>query len=75
MREPGPQGMKEFLVKFPLVLLMVVGAFLLFSGIYGSNHPDPRISHPSLRLVLGLVLLFGPWAILRFVFGPSRARR
>lgn len=75
MSERGPRGLKEFLVKLPLALLMVIGAFLLFSGIYGTNYPDPRIAHPSIRLVLGLVLLFGPWGVMRLVFGPSRTRR
>lgn len=71
----GPRGVKEFLVKLPLALLMVVGALSLFSGIYGARHPDPRLPHPGLRSALGLVLLFGPWGVLRLVFGPARPKR
>ena len=59
-------AMREFLIKFPLVLLMVVGAFAFAGGIYGGTRLDS--SSRAAFVVVGLVLLFGPWAILRRAF-------
>jgi hypothetical protein len=63
-------AVREFSIKLPLVLLMIVGALMFAGGIHGYDYGRIRLDSSSrgALVLIGLALLFGPWAVMRCIF-------